>query len=432
MNELQALLALIPLAFITLNLPQKIRLGLCWLSVVIAAIWLSYFLWLQQGNPMLWSMLLPFLGLVLADLIQEKKVAPFTFLSVIFVSLASITSDFGAILIFLAFSDFFLEMEIFAKGKIPEKNKAIKNVYRSLLSLLPLGVAVTLNVGGSALTVLVSLTILLRIFSWPVEHWIGEETSPLYYLIIGAVSTFALWHGIDFSGQGEWPLIWLIAAAVLSLGIKYVEIYIALTLGLFSLSPQLGLLSIGLWPLTLERGITSYVIYIFIALGGALIADSSSKVIVENASYALSFITAVLLARSLVAIKIKIRVWYKELTDFLLAGLATATFFYFYPLPNVTMGPIGFLFCGVFVVTFALGKFLLNKKPKLFNEVPRLRNAKSPLFFKSVEFLRERGGPAPSITQRKYLIRFFNALDSESHLVWLLGALGLALWWGAK
>jgi hypothetical protein len=432
MSELVVIVALIPLSFITLPISSRSQMALQWIAATMGAIVLGYFLWMRAGSPLQWGAVLALSVLLLADFIQERKTAPLTVLSAIFISLASITSELGVIIIFLAFSDIFLETQIFSKGNLSEKNRAIKNVYRSMLSLLPAGLAVILQAQGETLAVAVAVTIALRVFSWPLRHWVNTSASRFYYLVIGGASTFALWRSVDFSNQPEWSLIWLIAAGVLSLGAKEIEVYIAMTLGMFSLSPQLGLLGIGLWILALNQSRTTYLIYFFIGASGALIADAATRVVVENACYGISFATALLLSRNLVSVKTEPHSWYKDLGAIFLCALVIVPFIYLMPAPQLNISAIGLVFLGTFILSFILGKFLMKRKPRLFGPVPHLRLQGGSVFFKSVDLLRERSGPLPAISQKTYLVRFFDVLDSEGHLVWLLGVLGLAIWWGVR
>jgi hypothetical protein len=431
MTELLLCAVFIPIIFLASKKTSRVAL---WIPALVGAVCTGYFVWLRSSEPLLWGGLAVFLAMTLSEVSEQKTIQPFTVLGALFFAQSLLAQNIGVVIICIAFGDLFLNVEIFSRNEISEKNRAIQNICRSLFSLLPVTFGVLLGLSGHYIILAVSVTVLLRIFSWPFPHWILEskKDSSFFNLLVSGISSFALWRGLDFSAFPEWAMIWMIITALLSLGAQYTEVYIAMTLGAFCVSPAYGLLAAAIWPLLVYRGKSIYFVTLFTAIIGALISEAASKVIIENTVYALGGVSALILARPFVSFKIEERPWVNEGRDFLLSAILCGLFIYVLTVQVPVIGPFGGAFTGVFLLTYTIGKVIYSKHPKFFRPLEGLKGPLIPDLTEPVSSLNERAGGQINLGESPFAIKFYQALESESHLIWLLGLLGVALYWGVR
>jgi len=394
----------------------------------------GYFVWIRSGDPILWGGIAIFLAMTLSEVFEKRTIEPFTVLSALFFAQSLLAQNIGVVIICIAFGDMFLNVEIFSGGELLEKNRAIQNICRSLFSLLPVTFGVLLGLKGHYFIFIMSVTVMLRLFSWPFPHWISEEKkdSAFFNLLVSAVSSFALWRGQDFSTFPEWAIIWMAITALLSLGAQYTEVYISMSLGAFCISPTYGLLAAAMWPLLVCRGKSVYLVALFSAIAGALISEAASKVVIENTVYVLSGLSALILARPFVSLKPEVRTWLNEVRDLLLSVILFGLFVYVLPIQVPVIGPFGGTFVGVFILTYIIGVVLYSKRPKLFEPLQGLRGPLIPDLTEPLSSLNEKAGWQINLGEGPLSVKFYRALESESHLIWLLGLLGVALYWGGR
>jgi hypothetical protein len=431
MSELLIAVSILPVVLVVLGKQTKVTSLLIWIPPLVAALCVANSLYLHSADPNWWLPVASFAALALSELLENKKISVFLVLCLLFVAQGLLSSEIGNIVICLAIADMFLNLELFMSGKVAAKNSAIHNVYKSLFSFFPVLLGILLQLKGDSLTATVLLTIIMRLFSWPVMQW-HSSGSPFSGLLITAGSTFALWHVTDFSGQPYWALVLLCIAAVFSLGASYAELFLALGLGGFCISPTFGVIATMAWPLLVHRGRATYLVILLAGSLGLLICDFSTKFLLENAVYAIACIGALLLARPFVAIKFNSRSWLKEAADTVLFFGLIGAFLYTNQIPKVAPSPVGLTFVIVFFLAYFVGLFLVRQKPRIFApmravEIPVIFDPDEPL-----NALKEVAGAEILFKDRKYLNKMYAALESETHLAWLLGALGLALLWGMK
>jgi hypothetical protein len=431
-NELLITLSFIPLLVFGSLAGQK-KIPGAWPAVGVGLLCLSIFIYKHGTEPVVWLPLVAFVLLLFSELLETRKISPLEALSFLFTGQALISNSLAYIAICLIISDAFLNLKLFMAPQVSEKDRAIHRIFRSLFSFLPVLLAIILDFSGPALTGAVVLTMGLRLFSWPVNHWVSDSDDGRFLnLIVSGGSTFALWHALDFSGQPQWAIVWLALAAVLSLGAAYYEVVIAMILGAFCVSPTFGIIGFGVLPLLLHRGRESFALIIFVAASGAVICDYSTKVLLENAVYFVGALTALMIARSLVAVKVNKRSLYYEGVDFLIVAAFVATAIYFLPLPKFEVAPVQTVFVGVFLVGLLAGKLLCNKRPSIFVLVKGRERPIWPDREESLSALRQREGQPFHYTPGRFSSATFNLIESESHWAWMLGVLGFIILWGAK
>jgi hypothetical protein len=431
MTELLLCLVFIPIIFLT---PKKTAGIGAWLPALLGAICVGYFVWLRREEPLLWGGVAAFLAMTLSETFEKKSLQPFTALSALFFAQSLLGQNLSVIIICIVFGDLFINVEIFSKADLLEKTRAIQNISRSLFAMLPVTFGVLLGFQGHLLIFMVAASVILRLFSWPFPHWISEENEGTSYfsLLVGVISSFALWHGQSFLGFPEWPMIWMIITALLSLGARSTEVYISVALGLFSVSPNYGLLFTAIWPLLVCRGKSLYLVALFTALAGGIICEAASKTLIENAVYILGGISALFLARPFVTPGVVGRPWINEAGDILLSMILFGVFTFFLPIQVPIIGPAGATFVGAFILSYVVGKIFYSKHPKLFSPMKGIKVPLVPDLSSSASSFYEMAGPQIDLSENPTAIKFYRALESESHLIWLLGILGAALYWGAR
>jgi len=432
MNELIICIVFIPFIFLGGN--KKAGEGPLWIPAALALGCVSYFVWQRSENPLWWGGVAAFLALTLSEVIEAKKLKPITAFASLFFAQSLISRDIGITIICIVMGDLFLNLETFLAGDLSEKNRAIHNICRSLFSLLPASFGVLLHLEGHYLILALALTIVLRLFAWPLPHWVSEKEteSPYSYLLAAAIPSFALWHNQDFSSYPLWALVWMALAAVLSLGAQYSEVYIAMGLGVFCISPVHGLMAIALWPLLLHKSKVMYLVALFAGIGGVLISDFSIKALNENAVYAIEVLSAILLSRPFVSAKIIVRPWFVDAIDIALTALLLGLFIFVLPAQIPVVGLQGIIFAGVFLISVILGKVLYPKRKRFFEPINGFTGNLWPEIKDPIALLQERAGKQIDLSEGRRLRKFYDAIESESHLVWLLGLLGLALAWGLR
>ena len=179
----------------------------------------------------------------------------------------------------------------------------MQSLYQSALSLLPATVGLLLNLDGNLLGACVAATIALRLFSWPVSHWLVEISgkNKMFPAYIGIVSSFALWHILTFSKPEVWALVWLCAGIIFSVGSRYTEMYAALSLGLFALNPAWGVLFAALWPILGHRNFSVYIVAVLTCAIGVVLADSTIKIFIPEVCYILVGASGLAIGRVFVA-----------------------------------------------------------------------------------------------------------------------------------
>ncbi len=431
MNELLLCAIFIPLLFLA---PRKNVGAIGWVPVICGVACTSYFFWLHVGESTMWGGVTVLLAMTVSEALEKKSLSVPLSISALFFAQSLLTPSTGIVILCIAFGDLFLNIEIFVNSEISEKNRAIQNICKGLFSVLPVTFGVLLGVGNIGFIGLMAVTTVLRLFSWPLPRWISEkQKDPSYFkLLVSTISCFALWHVQDFSTFPEWPMIWLAIVALLSLGSEYAEVYAALTLAVFSLSPVYGLLGATFWPLLVHRGKSAYLVTLVALASGVLVCDVSSRILSENTVYTLGALTAIILARPFAFYEIENRLWVNESKDIFLSLVLLGFFIYFLPVKVPDIGPAGSVFAGSFLLSFIVVRSLRSKHLKFFSP---FRGLKDPLdqnvFVPGVKF-NERAGTQINLDEGYYLSRFYSALESESYLVWLLGLLGVAIYWGLK
>jgi len=389
---------------------------------------------MHYQESLLWIPAAAFLSVFFVNLIGQRYRRGLSSLAVLFVSQALLTKNLGYIIVLLALADTFLGVELFLSSKVDEKNRAVQSLYQSALSLLPTALGLMLRLDGNSLISCVAVTIVLRLYSWPVSHWLVEISgdNKMFPTYIGIVSSFALWHIQEFLQPELWALVWLSLAFLFGLGSKYTEMYATFSLGLFALSPVLGIASVCLWPLLARPTYTIYLVAAFSAVSGGLLAQSLSGYLAPEATYAFVSLVGAALARVFVATAIVKARWYMVALDLFFAALWIGFLFYTNTLPIPIPTPAGVTFVDSFVFVFLLGKLLYKKKPGFFKPFPGFP---PHLFSKEIigsDLLLERKGASVEMGQSPFRVLIFEALESEGYIAILFGLLGAVLLWGAK
>ena len=224
----------------------------------------------------------------------------------------------------------------------------------------------------------------------------------------------------------------LAAAIVFSLGSKYMEIYAALTLGLYAVNPVWGVVGAALWPLLGHKGLSTYIVALLTAGAGLVLASGSTKVFVPEAAMVFTAFAGLACARVFSAVEnLSVR-WYLISLDSALSILwATLTIVFLSP-PLPVWEPAGLVFGIVFVLAFGVGKFLNTRRPRFFRALAGL----SPEIFSreifSAEFMSEKRGETVSLTQTRARVWLFEMIESQTYLALLLGLLGLFLLKGLR
>ena len=405
-----------------------------WSAVAIASLCHGYYIFLHATEPLLWIPVGAFLSAFAINLLENRRQRGLSILAVLFVSQALLTASLGYIIVLLAFADTLLGAELFLSSKITEKNQAVQSLYQSALSLLPATVGLLLRLEGDSLAACVAVSVCLRLFSWPVRHWLVEISgkNQMFPTYVGIASSFALWHILAFPKPDVWAVIALAAAIVFSLGSKYMEIYAALTLGLYAVNPVWGVVGAALWPLLGHKGLSTYIVALLTAGAGLVLASGSTKVFVPEAAMVFTAFAGLACARVFSAVEnLSVR-WYLISLDSALSILwATLTIVFLSP-PLPVWEPAGLVFGIVFVLAFGVGKFLNTRRPRFFRALAGL----SPEIFSreifSAEFMSEKRGETVSLTQTRARVWLFEMIESQTYLALLLGLLGLFLLKGLR
>lgn len=431
MSELLVFTALLPFAALPL-FGKREQHVLMWLSPLIALGWVSYFLWLRSTEPLIWIPVVAFFCLYTSEIAESKTLRPLVTLGGLFYAQALLAQGTAEVVICLAFGDAAMSAENFLAAPNSKRERVIQSIYRSAASLIPVVLGVLLGLPENLLVWTIAVTIVLRATSWPIQHWLDNEeevSKRVQFILVGAVSAVALLH--SFSLPPYWALVWLTAAAVMSLGARYYESLALLSLGLFAVSPSYGLLTVALWPVYLHQGRAAVILFLCLLVEGTVICNfTSNTVILENANYFVGALAGLILSRSLVSVKILKRHWSREVLDiFLMALVGAAVVFFANPaIPEI--GIPGVSFAPALILGLIVGKILYKKRPKFFSELPPIPETE-PSAESSLTWTEKpgRGTAISSFWLEKVFMRIF---ESESHLIWLLGFLGVVLLWGVR
>jgi hypothetical protein len=104
--------------------------------------------------------------------------------------------------IFLSFG---YGVQLLLSSDTNKKDAAIRNLFKSILSLSPVLFAVVLQLQGPYFTGAVACAIVLRLFSWPLMSWQTEKAigSSLHSILAGPISSFALRRSLFFPCYGD-------------------------------------------------------------------------------------------------------------------------------------------------------------------------------------------------------------------------------------
>jgi hypothetical protein len=434
MTDMAILFSLIPLSLVSFKALEKVRPALIWISSVLAGAFHIY--WIQSDMSDL-SRLIPVAGVLavfIMDSVLKRGVNGTALLGALFVSQATLSNELPYILLLIAFADIIFCADAYLSAAPSVREQAVPTVLRSIWSLLPAAAGFLLRLEGTPLMICVALTIIFRVSSWPIPGWIfkvGRDRRG-FLLGISAAGAFALWKNLSPGSDLDWPATWLCLAAVLSLGGNYRESVVFLSLGIFNLGAPWSFLAIAIWPLLVHEGYLIYFVALLAAVTGGMITVGFQHLFVEEASYAVLFSSALLLARIHASAAVQAGHW-------LVDGLATVFFvsivgfvvwqFPEIPIPTQTEP---FVFAGLFAFFYIVGKMMIGRKPKLFASIkplpiPRLK----PGPFEAMS-LRQNSATQREGTAHPVIERFFAALEGEAYLGFLLGLVGAVLLWGLQ
>jgi hypothetical protein len=431
-NELVILITFFPLVFVPFDALASLRKFLGWSAVILALLCNAYQIRNYFNNP---SELIPLIGFLVSfsyTMIERKKFRGLTVLGALFIVQAMTAKSLPIIVILLIFSDTFFCAEYFTFDNRDERNRAMQSLFRSLISFLPIAVAILLKSREDILAICVALTIILRAFSWPLSNWVKnlDQEKNLFVLCVGAASTFILWRTQTVSQEPAWAFAWICISLVMSLGCEAAEIVPVLGLSLFGVSPAAALLVVGFWPLIARASSQDWLIVLFSAVVGYFIIPVSLKLFVEEAGIPITLLCSLLLARNLVVKESPRRAWLPDLISAGLSLVAMITIVLLFPtlIESAGSSVTSMVFAASLLIFYIVGRLIVKKKPRIFKKANPLNlniDFASAMRIKvSDERPEVRVGVPPLIFDT-----FLSSLEAENYLLLLVGALGAFLLW---
>lgn len=436
-TDLSIFIAMTPLAFLAFESMKRLKNVLLLLSLSFALAAHAHSFWLASSEPLSWLPAAMLLALAALESVLKKQFRILLLLGVLFSAQALLCKNLLEALLLIIFSDIFLSIEE-GFSESGRWGRIVRGLLLSFFAYMPLVFAMLLKRGSENLILGVFLTIILRTFSWPFFSWPPDKQARggIFPLCAGPAAAFALWRLTGVDPNSLWSAFWMITALVLSVGAAFDELAVAISLGLFNLSPFWGAAGILLWPLFIFRGRMSYVLCFAIAAVGGLVASFQPPSFDENTLYALVGLLAVSLARRAVVFTDEARLgnkWHDML------GLATAlgfgaALFILSPGASISMTLSGGIFSGIFLCAYGAGAILIRKRRPIFSgprSVPTLESLFRPW---------PAGESTPPAIKGKALVfrrstgreKFFRFMESETNIALLLGLLGVVLIWGLK
>ncbi len=302
---------------------------------------------------------------------------------------------------------------------------------RQGVAWIPIIIGIIIDDHGNLFIALSAITLLLKINQWPLNLDHVTFESRLYQLISRAVIPVVIWKTLTVTDNVLWASFWMAVPLFFSWGTDFRRMMIPVMLSVWTLSSELGAISMILWALFFLDGA-----WMVMGLLGLCAAGFLATRPVPGLTLEMEYIFLALQGFSLARVAVKelnqpapfSKTYYLSLSALAVIGVGVLAYLQTMSISFLEIPPIVF---AASLLGFACILWLVYKKrPRFFESFKALDPIEG--FFEKIEATprySEKKYSETSIREYAFIERLLLIIEREAYLIMLLGiGAGLLIW----